>query len=90
MSAFFLSLANLIYRSRELDCQATCAESAHVQIEGSRTVRRPQPTYDLEAIISVGYLIPFENDLREWGAVLRRNLYKNYTGSDRRKKKPFG
>lgn len=61
---------NNIFRSRELDRQATCAESAHVQIEGSRTVRRPRPIYNLEAIFSVGYLMPFENDLREWGVSL--------------------
>ena len=44
-----------IYKDGELDKSATCAESAQVQKEGTRTVVRQVPLYNLEAIISVGY-----------------------------------
>ena len=43
---------NNIYRDGELEEAATCAKNAQVQIEGSRTVVRERPMYNLDAIIS--------------------------------------
>ncbi|MDY6392470.1 MAG: hypothetical protein SPL80_06495 [Bacilli bacterium] len=41
-----------IFEDGELDKSATCAENAQVQKEGTRTVVRQVPLYNLEAIIS--------------------------------------
>jgi hypothetical protein len=49
-------LAN-IYDEGELDQAATCEESSQVQKEGSRSVRRTRPVYNLNAMISVGYRV---------------------------------
>ena len=46
-----------IYRDGELEEEATCAKNAQVQTEGGRQVTRMRPTYNLDAIISVGYRV---------------------------------
>ena len=44
-----------IYNDNELDKASTCAESAQVQLEGGRQVKRKLKLYNLDMIISVGY-----------------------------------
>lgn len=46
-----------IYKSGELEEEATCAKNAQVRIEGNRTVSRFIPCYNLDMIISVGYRV---------------------------------
>jgi prophage maintenance system killer protein len=46
-----------IYREGELERNATCSKLEQVQREGKRTVRRTVETYNLEAMIAVGYRI---------------------------------
>lgn len=46
-----------VYIEGELVEYATCKESLQVQIEGNRPVRRKVLTYNLDAIISVGYRV---------------------------------
>ena len=46
-----------VYEEGELSEDATCKESLQVRIEGSRSVRREVLTYNLDAIISVGYRV---------------------------------
>jgi len=50
-----------VYLEREIDEKRTSEESSVVQKEGARKVKRPVKTYNLDAIISVGYRI---NSLR--------------------------
>nr|WP_319493474.1 virulence protein RhuM/Fic/DOC family protein [uncultured Desulfobacter sp.] len=46
-----------IYKSGELDRQATTEKSSVVRMEGARKVRRQIQFYNLDAIISVGYRV---------------------------------
>ena len=46
-----------IYQQGELDKGATCKEILQVQTEAGRLVRRTQPIYNLDVIISVGYRV---------------------------------
>ena len=48
---------NNIYKSEELEREATCAKIAQVQIEGKRKVNRNIPYFNLDMIISVGYRV---------------------------------
>ena len=80
---------NNIYHVGELDRQATCAESAQVQIEGLRTVRRHVPIYNLDAIISVGYRVNSKRGIafRRWAnTVLKQYLVEGYAKNVKRLK----
>ena len=46
---------NNIYKTEELEREATCAKIAQVQAEGNRTVTRQIPYFNLDMIISVAY-----------------------------------
>ncbi len=46
---------NDIYDDQELEKESTCAESAQVQLEGTRRVTRTIRLYSLDIIVSVGY-----------------------------------
>src|SRR5690348_4385188 len=46
-----------IYADGELDPDATCAKTAQVRREGSRTVERHIEHYNLDMVISVGYRV---------------------------------
>ena len=64
-----------IYKSGELQMDATFSKMEKVQIEGSRKVRRHIKLYNLDAIISVGYRVNSKKatDFRIWATkVLRR------------------
>ena len=47
---------------------ATCAENALVQIEGSRKIKRKVKFYNLDMIISVGYCVKSKRGItfRKW------------------------
>ena len=70
-----------IYRTGELKEDSTCAFFAQVRTEGTRTVTRQIPCYNLDMIISVGYRV---NSLRGtqfriWAnKVLKEYLVKGY------------
>ena len=57
-----------IYRDGELEEKATCAKNAQVRKEGNRTVVREVKSYNLDAIISVGYRVNSRKatDFRIW------------------------
>ncbi len=46
-----------IYKSNELDKEATCAKIAQVQKEGKREITRKVNFYNLDLIIAVGYRV---------------------------------
>jgi hypothetical protein len=60
-------LAN-IYESGELDTEATSAKVAQVRTEGGREVTRQIETYNLDAVISVGYRVSTRQgtQFRKW------------------------
>ena len=64
-----------IYKSGELQLDATFSKMEKVQLEGSRKVKRHIKLYNLDAIISVGYRVNSKKatDFRIWATkVLRR------------------
>jgi hypothetical protein len=61
---------NNVFRESELDRDATGAEFAMVQAEGTRQVTRVLELYNLDAIISVGYRVN-EKRLREMTRAFR-------------------
>jgi len=73
---------NNIYKTGELDKIATVAKNATVQKEGGRNVTRNIVSYNLDAIISVGYRVNSirGTKFRIWATkVLRDHLVKGYT-----------
>lgn len=70
-----------IYKSGELAEDATCAFFAQVQQEGSRTVKRTIPYYNLDIVISVGYRVNSKRatQFRIWAnRVLKEYLIQGY------------
>lgn len=65
-----------IYEDNELNKDSTCAESAQVQIEGKREVRRTIRLYNLDMVISVGYRVKSQRGIlfRKWA----NNVLKDY------------
>lgn len=71
-----------IYAENELDEISTCKDFLQVQIEGSRTVSRKRKSYNLDAIISVGYRISSKRatQFRQWATrTLKQHLVDGYT-----------
>lgn len=78
-----------IYRSGELDREATCAKIAQVQTEGKRTVKREVEHYNLDLIISVGYRVNSRQgtEFRIWANKLIKDyLTKGYALNEKRLK----
>ena len=76
---------NNIYKVEELDRESTCAKIAQVQVEGSRTVSRQIPYFNLDMIISVGYRVNAKRGVqfRRWAnKVLKEYLVKGYAVND--------
>ena len=76
-----------IYHEGELVKEATCAQNAQVQIEGSRTVKRIIKLYNLDLIISVGYRVKSKRGIvfRRWAnTVLKQYLIQGYTVNQKR------
>ena len=72
---------NNIYKSEELEREATCAKIAQVQIEGKRKVTRNIPYFNLDMIISVGYRVNSKRgtQFRIWAnKILKEYLVKGY------------
>ena len=68
-----------IYQTQELDEKATCAKIAQVRMEGRRTIKRSQPYYNLDMIISVGYRVNSicGTRFRQWAnQVLKEHLLR--------------
>lgn len=71
-----------IYAESELDEISTCKDFLQVQIEGSRRVSRKRKSYNLDAIISVGYRISSKRatQFRQWATrTLKQHLVEGYT-----------
>lgn len=76
-----------VYDEGELIEDATRKESLQVQIEGNRPVRRKVLTYNLDAIISVGYRVKSKvaTQFRIWATGrLREYLVQGYTLNEQR------
>ncbi|MBF8281008.1 MAG: death-on-curing family protein [Candidatus Magasanikbacteria bacterium] len=71
-----------IYVENELSEKATCSKVEQVQKEGNRLVKRFVDSYNLEAIISVGYRINSKTGtrFRQWATkTLRQHITKGYS-----------
>lgn len=68
-----------IYEEGELKEDATCSISEQVQNEGGRTVLRRVKTYNLDAIISVGYRVNSRKatDFRIWATKVLKSYVVN-------------
>lgn len=76
-----------IYKSNELDKEATSAKIAQVQKEGDREVKRNITVYNLDAILSIGYRVNSKKGtaFRIWAnSVLKEYLVKGYTINEKR------
>ena len=70
-----------IYEDKELDKDSTCAESALVQIEGKRHVKRIIKIYNLDMILAVGYRVKSPNGIvfRKWAtSILKDYMIRGY------------
>ena len=84
---------NNIYREEELDRMSTCAKIAQVQIEGTRTVKRNIPYFNLDMIISVGYRVNSKRGVkfRQWAnRIIKDFLVKGYAVNERLRKEQIG
>lgn len=84
--AITLHLKN-IYSDDELDEISTCKDFLQVQQEGNRQVSRKRKSYNLDAIISVGYRISSKRatQFRQWATqTLKQHLVQGYTLNERR------
>ena len=84
---------NNIYKVEELDRESTCAKIAQVQVEGSRTVSRQIPYFNLDMIISVGYRVNAKRGVqfRRWAnKILKEYLVKGYVVNDRLRRDQLG
>lgn len=80
-----------IYAEAELDEGATCKEFLQVQSEGIRAVQRLRKSYNLDAIISVGYRIQshIATRFRIWATQrLKEYIVKGFVLDDERLKNP--
>ena len=84
---------NNIYKTEELEREATCAKIAQVQMEGNRKVTRQVPYFNLDMIISVGYRVNSKRGVkfRRWAnKVLKQYLVKGYAVNDRLRRDQLG
>jgi len=76
-----------IYKSGELDEEATCRKFRQVRQEGQRKVERQIDHYNLDIIIAVGYRINSKRgtQFRQWATQrLKDHLVKGYTINQKR------
>lgn len=79
-----------IYKDEELEEKLTCAFFAQVQKEGSRTVTRKIPYYNLDVILAVGYRVTSKvaTQFRKWATnVLHKYIVEGYAINEERLKK---
>lgn len=82
-----------IYEEGELNESSTCRKFRQVQIEGSRSVEREIPFYNLDMIISLGYRIKsnLATKFRIWATDrLKEYIIKGFTMDDERLKQIGG
>ncbi|MBR1863278.1 MAG: virulence RhuM family protein, partial [Ruminococcus sp.] len=82
-----------IYEEGELEEQATCRKFRQVRLEGSRTVERELPHYNLDMIISLGYRVrsKIATNFRRWATErLKEYMIKGFTMDDDRLKELGG
>lgn len=82
-----------IYAEGELDEEATCRKFRQVRQEGSRTVERELPHYNLDMIISLGYRVKSKiaTNFRRWATErLKEYMIKGFTMDDERLKELGG
>ena len=80
---------NNIYEEEELNKNSTCQNFRQVRLEGSRTVTREIPYYNLDMIISLGYRIKSKiaTNFRKWATErLKEYMIKGFTMDDERLK----
>jgi hypothetical protein len=78
-----------IFEEGELDENTTCRKFRQVQIEGSRSIERELPFYNLDLIISLGYRIKsrIATQFRIWATQrLKEYIIKGFTMDDERLK----
>lgn len=78
-----------IYKTNELQKEATCAKIAQVQTEGNRKVSRKIEYYNLDAIIAVGYRVNSKRatQFRIWATnILKEYIIKGFAMDDDRLK----
>jgi hypothetical protein len=78
-----------IYQEAELEEERTCKNFLQVQTEGSRSVRRNIPNYNLDMIIAVGYRVKSQvaTRFRQWATQrLHEYIQKGFTLDDERLK----
>lgn len=76
-----------IYKSLELEEEATCAKITQVQKEGKRTVKRQINIYNLDMIISVGYRVNSKKgtSFRIWAnKVIKKHIVEGYSVNEKR------
>ena len=78
-----------VFSDGELEENRTCKENLQVQIEGKREITRKVKTYNLDAVISVGYRVNSRKatDFRIWATkVLKRYIVNGAAVNERRLK----
>lgn len=78
---------NNVYKEGELDELVTCAESALVQTEGTRRVKREISYYNLDMIIAIGYRVNSKvgTEFRKWAnSILKDYLIKGYSINEKK------
>ena len=76
-----------IFEEGELDETLTCKDFLQVQVEGKRKISRHQKFYNLDAIISIGYLIKSNvaTKFRQWATQrLKDYLVQGYAINEKR------
>jgi prophage maintenance system killer protein len=76
-----------VFASNELDRASTCAKNAQVQLEGGHKVLREVESFNLDAILSVGYRVNSKRgtQFRIWATrTLREHLVRGFTLNERR------
>ena len=84
---------NNIYKVEELERESTCAKIAQVQMEGSRTVTRQVPIFNLDMFITGGYRVNAKRGVqfRKWAnKILKDYLLKGYAVNDRLRRDQLG
>lgn len=75
-----------IFQTQELDEKSTCAKIAQVRMEGGRAIKRMQPFYNLDVIISVGYRVNSicGTRFRRWAnQVLKEHMLRGFSINQR-------
>jgi Virulence protein len=78
-----------IYQEIELQEERTCKKFLQVQLEGSRSVKRSIPNYNLDMIIALGYRVKSQvaTRFRQWATLrLHEYIQKGFTLDDERLK----